>query len=50
MTWYEAQLSLQVISERTVGAPHRRDVYEAKAREDAAAAAAVAALDGPPRR
>ena len=42
MTWHEAQLSLQVEAERTVGRESRRDVLEAKAQEDAAAAAALA--------
>ena len=46
MTWREAQLSLQVDAEVRYGAPRRREVYEAKAQEDAAAAAVIAALQG----
>lgn len=46
MTWREAQLSLQVDAEVRHGAPRRREAYEAKAREDAAAVAVVAALQG----
>lgn len=44
MTWAEAQLSLQVMAEVSYGSPRRRAVYEAKAAEDAAASAALAAL------
>ncbi len=46
MSFREAQLSLQVIAEVTHGAPLRREAYEAKAREDAAAEATRKALGG----
>lgn len=44
MTWREAQLSLQLLAELRVGAPSRADTYAAKAAEDAAADAVIAAL------
>lgn len=50
MTFREALLSLQVAAERSYGSPMRREAYEAQAREDASAAAAVAALGGPHAR
>lgn len=50
MTWREAMLSLQVDAEIRYGAPRRREVYEAKAREDAAFAAAVQAVTNPQPR
>lgn len=46
MSYREAMLSLQVIAERTVGAPQRATVLAAKEREDKAAAAVVDALRG----
>ena len=46
MTWHEAQLSLQVIAERTVGAPQRAMVRQVKDREDAAAQAVIGAIGG----
>ncbi len=46
MTWREATLSLQLAAEERYGAPRRRAAYEAKAAEDAAAAATVQALKG----
>lgn len=46
MTWREAQLSLQVDAEVRYGAPRRREAYEARAAEDAAAAAVITALRG----
>lgn len=46
MSFQEAQLSLQVLAELSYGSPERKAMYEAKAREDAAAAAAVAAIGG----
>lgn len=39
---------MQLLAEEKVGAPHRREILETKAREDAAAAAVVAALEGRP--
>lgn len=44
MSWWEARLSLQVIAELGVGAASRAEVYAAKAMEDAAFDAGVAAL------
>ena len=46
MTFHEARLSLQVVAERSFGAPMRQAAYEAKAREDAAAMAAAQAVEG----
>lgn len=46
MTWHEAQLSLHVIAERTVGAPQRAVMREAKGSEDDAAEAVKQALGG----
>jgi len=50
MTHREALLSLQVAAERSYGSPMRREAYEAKAREDAAFAAAADAAGGPHAR
>lgn len=44
MTWHEAQLSLQLLAEMRVGALSRAELYEAKAAEDAAFDAALAAI------
>lgn len=44
MSWWEAQLSLQLLAELRVGAPSRAELWEAKAAEDAAFDAAVAAV------
>lgn len=49
MTWQEALLSLQLLSEERYGAPSRRVVYEQKAQEDAAFAAARDAALGVPK-
>lgn len=46
MTWREALLSLQVAAEERVGYLARQEELRAKAAEDAAAAAVVAALGG----
>lgn len=46
MTWREALASLQLLAEERYGAPSRLAVYQAKAREDAAAEAAASALRG----
>lgn len=44
MTMEEAMLSLQLLAEERVGAPIRANAKAAKARENAAAHAAVAAV------
>lgn len=49
MSWRELLLALQVIAEESYGSPARRAVYDQAAREEAAAAASIAALDGRPR-
>ena len=46
LTWREAQLSLQLAAEQRVGAPARQAILQAKAEEDAAAAAAASAWTG----
>lgn len=46
MSYREAMLSLQVIAERSMGAPQRAMVLAAKEREDKAAAAVLDALGG----
>jgi hypothetical protein len=46
MTWREAAASLQLIAEERYGAPRRAVVYDEKAREDQAADAAKAGLEG----
>lgn len=44
MTHREALLSLQLMAEERIGASQRRAILEAKAREDAAADAALGAI------
>lgn len=44
MSWREGQLSLQLLSELRVGAPARKQVFQAKSIEDAAAEAAAATI------
>lgn len=44
MTWYEAQLSLQLLAELRVGAPDRQAILDQKAVEDAAFQAGVSAV------
>ena len=46
MTFREATLSLQLMAEERVGAASRRSLLDAKAAEDAAASATIAALTG----
>lgn len=46
MSWTEAQLSLQVMAEKGIGASTRAAILAAKAEEDAAHAAAASALEG----
>ena len=46
LRWREAQLSLQLVAELRLGAPSRQAVLQAKAEEDAAAAAAASAWAG----
>ena len=44
MTYEQAQLSLQLMAEERIGAPMRAAAYAKKAREDAAAQQAIAAV------
>lgn len=44
MSWAEVQLSLQLMAEERYGAPQRGRIFALKAREDAAAGAAAAAV------
>jgi len=46
MTWTEAQYSLQVMAEAGFGREQRAAILQAKAEEDAAAAASAGALEG----
>lgn len=49
MSWREAQMSLQVLAELSVGAPARLATLQEKAREDAAYDAGIQAMTGDPR-